>query len=276
VGRGLLADQRVAREHGLGHTLVKGSLGAQALDHAALGEVDGDVLAEVDRSDGEVVAPVVSRRGQHALGGHVPHRPDPIEIGVLREHGGGNLLGVAGEVGPGDALLFDDLDVRVLLGDRRLESVVALLGDEEVRLVEQDPDLALAAQLLGHQVGRGDTVAVVVGRDDAHVVVARSEPVRDVVHEHELHTLVRSLTVGGFGGNRVGRNGDDDVRLLGEHGLDVRDLRLRLEVGVRYGDHLDAHLGELLFQPVNLGVRPVVSAVVEDDRGSRVLRLDLL
>ena len=75
--------------------------------------------------------------------------------------------------------------------------------------------------------------------------------------------------------DRVDRDRDDDVRLLRHHGLDVGDLLLRLEAGVGDGDDLDAHLGELGLQALDLGVRPVVAAVVQDERGLGVHALDL-
>ena len=126
-------------------------------------------------------------------------------------------------------LLLDDLDVGIVLFDRRLEGIVALAGDKEVGGVVDDADLTFAAERLGHEVRGGDAVSVVVRRDDADVVLAGREPLRHVVHEDELHTLVGSLPVGRGGGDRVGRDRDDDVRVAGKDRLDVRDLRLRLE-----------------------------------------------
>ena len=38
--------------------------------------------------------------------------------------------------------------------DRLLEAVIALLGDEEVRGMEDEADLAFAAERLGHQMAR--------------------------------------------------------------------------------------------------------------------------
>ena len=89
----------------------------------------------------------------------------PLRLGLEVSMRRGHLVGVAGEVRPADALLGDDLDVGIVLGDRLLEGVVALLGDEEVGGVEDQADIALAAERLRHQVRRGDAVAVVVGGD---------------------------------------------------------------------------------------------------------------
>ena len=139
----------------------------------------------------------------------------PLMLGWATSSGACRLLGVAGEVGSADALLGDDLDVRIVLGDRLLDGVVALLGDEEVGGVEDKSDIALAAERLGHQVRGGDAVAVIVGRDRADVVLAGDEALRHIVHEDELDARVGGRLVGGRGGDRVGRDRDDDVRLLG-------------------------------------------------------------
>ena len=63
---------------------------------------------------------------------------------MLGQDCAGRLFGVAREVRTADALLGDDLDVRILLLDRLLEAVVALAGHEEVGGVEDEADLALA------------------------------------------------------------------------------------------------------------------------------------
>ena len=59
------------------------------------------------------------------------------------------------------------------------------------------------------------------------------------------------------------------------HGLDVGDLLLRLEAGVGDGDDLDPHGGELRLQALDLRLRPVIAAVVHDDRRLGVHVLDL-
>ena len=96
----------------------------------------------------------------------------PLMLRMRGQHRASRLLGVAREVGTADALLGDDLDVGIVLGDRLLDSVVALLGDEEVGGVEDQADIALAAERLRHQVRGGDAVAVIVGRDGADIVLA--------------------------------------------------------------------------------------------------------
>ena len=90
-----------------------------------------------------------------------------------------------------------------------------------------------------------------------------------------LTPLSADRLVGGGGGDRVDRDRDDDVGLLGHHGLDVGDLLLRLEAGVGDGDDLDAFGGELRLERGFLRVRPVVAAVVEHERGRRMLGLHL-
>src|SRR5689334_4879270 len=183
VGRRLLAQQAVAGQQRLGDALVVDALGAQALDEAAARHVDRDILAQVDRGDHQVVAAGRARGRDHALGRHVPDRPDALDAAVRGEHRGGCLLGVAREVGPADALLGHDLDVGIVL-ERRLDRLVALPGDVEVGGVVDEADLALAAQRLHQQEGGGDPVAVLVGRDHADVVLAGDEAAGGEVREH--------------------------------------------------------------------------------------------
>src|SRR5690349_1324638 len=135
VGRSLLAQQGARAEPGLGDTLVERHLCPEPDHELVLGQGDGHVLAEVFGGDLEVRATRGARGRHDPLGRHVPDAPDAGEVGVLAEHRIGRPLGVTGEVRAGDALLLHDLDVGVVLGDRLLEALVALLGDEEVRLV---------------------------------------------------------------------------------------------------------------------------------------------
>jgi hypothetical protein len=98
---------------------------------------------------------------------------------------------------------------------------------------------------------------------------------RGEVRQHDLHALVGGRLEGAGGGRRVDRDADDDAGLLRQHGLDVGDLLLGLEAGVGDRDDLDAHGGELGLQGLDLGPRPVVAAVVHDDRRGGVHPLDL-
>jgi hypothetical protein len=194
---------------------------------------------------------------------------------VSRQHVAGHALRVRGEVGPADALLLDEVDPGVVLLDRLLEGVVALAGDEEVRVVEDDAHGAAAVEPFGHQVRGRHAVAEVVGRRDAHVVVAVLHTRRDVVHEDELHALRGRTLVRARGRHGIRGDRDDDVGLVGEHGRQVGDLPLDVEAGVGDGDDVDAHLGELRPQAGDLRPRPVVAAVVHDDRRGGVHRPDL-
>ncbi len=94
-----------------------------------------------------------ARRRHHSFSRHVPDRPDRVQFGVFGEQRACRLLRVAGEVRAADTLLAEDLDVRIVLGDRLLKAVIALLGDKEVSGMENKSDLAFAAERPGHQVG---------------------------------------------------------------------------------------------------------------------------
>ena len=83
----------------------------------------------------------------------------------------------------GEALLGDDLDIRVLGPDRLLEGAVALVGDVEIGVVEEVADLALAADRRGHGVGRLLAHLVEVVGDDRDVVLALHVALRCVVDE---------------------------------------------------------------------------------------------
>jgi hypothetical protein len=147
--------------------------------------------------------------------------------------------------------------------------------DEEVGVVEDDADLALPSQPVGHEVRRNHPVPEVVGRHHADVVFALLEAVRHVVHEDQLDTVFGHRFVGIRGGDGVGGDRHDDVRVSGLYGLQVRDLLAGIEVHVGGGDGLDVHLLELGLQAVYLGPGPVVAPVVHDDRGRRVHPPDL-
>ncbi len=275
VRRGLLAEQRLRSEPRLGHSLVERALRAEAHHELVLGESDGDVLAEVLGSHLEVVATGGPGGGEDPLRRDVPHCPHPGQVRVLAQDRVRRGLSVAGEVRSRDALLCRDLDVGVRLLHRRLEALVPLLRHEEIRLVVDEADFSLAPKGLRHQVCGDDAVAVVVGRDDRDVVAPRGHSLRRVVHEDQLDAgLGRGLVRTGRR-DRVGGERDDDVRVFRHDRLDVGDLLVRLEVGIRHGDDLDTELGELVLQAGYLGDRPVVAAVVHGDGGLRPHTLDL-
>ena len=107
----------------------------------------------------------------------------PSRSGFLQQQRAGDLLG-AGRIG--DALLGDDLDVGIVLLDRRLEGVVALVGDVVVGVVEDPGDLALAADRLGQRVGRLLAHLEEVVGDDRRIVLALLVARRQVGQEDEL------------------------------------------------------------------------------------------
>ena len=250
-------------------------LSAQTHDELILGQRDRGIGPQILGGDLQVSSPGRPGRRHDTLGRHIPDSPHAREVGVLAEHGVGHLLGIAGEIGTGDSLGLDDLHAGIVLGDCLCEALIALFGDEEVGLVIDDTDLPRAAEGLSEQVGRNHTVAVVVGRDDRLIVLARHESVGDVVHEDELHSGFRCPLVGRSRGHGVGRDGDDDVGFFRQHGLDVRHLLTRAEVGIGDSNHVDAQPRKLCFQPIHLGSRPVIARVVHHDGCRSPLGLDL-
>ena len=87
-----------------------------------------------------------------------------------------------------------------------------------------------------------------------------------VVHVDQLDAALGRLAVGVGGGNRVGRNGNDDLWVAAQHGLEIGDLLLGIEAGVGDGHHLDAHRVELGLEPCDLRIRPGVAGVVHQNR----------
>ena len=47
------------------------------------------------------------------------------------------------------------------------------------------------------------------------------------------------------------------------------------ESRVGHGDHFNAHLGELVFEAIDLRVAPIVAAVMQHNRGGRLHAFDL-
>jgi hypothetical protein len=80
-----------------------------------------------------------------------------------------------------------------------------------------------------------------------------------------MHTLFGGLPVRRGSGDWICRDRDYDAWVAGEDRLDVRNLRLWLEVGIGFGDDLNPHLPKLLAQTSDLRRGPVVTAVVHDD-----------
>ena len=123
----------------------------------------------------------------------------------------------------GHALLGDDLHVRIVGLDRRLEGAVALVGHVEVGVVEDVADLALAAERRGHRVRRLLAHLEQVVRDDR-----RRSPCRGRSPPANCRRRRASRRPRAPGGRprrrvvRIDRQREDDRRLLGQHRLDVR------------------------------------------------------
>ena len=140
------------------------------------------------------------------------------------------------------------------LGHRLPEGLGPLAGDVEVGGVRDDADLALLAQRIGHELGGGGAVAVIVGRDDADIVLAGDEALGRVLHEDELHAASRGRAIGRSGGDGINRQREDHIRLVGQQRLDVGRCRAGVEAGIADRDDLHPHGGELGAQPLQLAV----------------------
>ena len=162
----------------------------------------------------------------------------------------------------------------IVLLDRRLEGVVALVGHVVLRVVEDPGDLALAADRGGERVGGLLAHLVEIVGDDADIVLALHVAGRDVRQEDDLHAGLDRRLEGLRRGGRVERQGEDDARVLGEHGLDVAHLLGGIEAGIGGGDDLDAESVELVGRAGGDRVHEVRRGVPEQ-RGRRVHVLDL-
>ena len=142
--------------------------------------------------------------------------------------------------------LGDDLHVGIVVLDRRLEGVVALVGHVVGRVVEDPADLALAAQRLGEHVRRLLAHLEEVVGHDRDVVGALLVVRRHVRQEDELHPRARGLAERLGRGHRVERQRQHHVGAGGQRRLDVGALLGGVEAGVGRHHHRDAGAGELV------------------------------
>ncbi len=136
------------------------------------------------------------------------------------------------------------------------------MSHEKVCRMEDESDLTLALKELCHQESSHHTIAVVVRGYDANILFAGLKPLWDVIHKDQLDPLVGGLLIGGRGGNRIGRNRDDNLRLLGENGFDIGNLLFGLKAGVSHRNYVNAHFRELRLQAGYLRQRPIISRIV--------------
>ena len=174
----------------------------------------------------------------------------------------------AGSAMPG---LSDDLDVGVVLLDRRLEGFVALVGHVVLRVVEDPGDLPLLAHRRGERVGGILAHREEVVGDDRDEVLALLVAGGRVGEEHDLGAGLDRRAEGFRRGGRVERQRQDDARLLGEHGLDVALLLGGIEAGVGGGDDADAEPLELVARSRRHRVHEIGRSVPE--KGGGVLAL---
>src|SRR6202011_5571946 len=104
-----------------------------------------------------------------------------------------------------------------------------------------------------------NTVTIVVCRYDTDIVFSRFESYWDIVHKDELDSFLASVPICCSCGNRVRRDGDNYLRILGQNLLYIGDLLLGSEASISDRDYLDAHFVKLRFEAGNLRLRPVIS-----------------
>ena len=213
-------------------------------------------FAEVDGRDDQVIAAGDAGCGNDAFSRDIPNSPDPIQVRIGSEHGGGSLVRIAGEVRTTDSLFSDNFDVRIVGLHSCFESVIPLLRHEKVGSVIDQPDLAGAIESLRHQVCRGDAVAIIVGRHDADVVPTHFHSRRHVLHEHDFDTGIGSGLVGGCSCGWIGGNRNNNAGFLSHYRFNVGNLFVWFESGVGDGDDLDAHLPKLVSKSLDLRARP--------------------
>ena len=211
------------------------------------------------------------QRREHAERRLGPGDVDAVEVGVLREQRLGDLLAPRRI---GHALLGDDLHVRIVGLDRRLEGTVALVGHVEIGVVVDVADLALAAERRGHRVRRLLAHLEEVVRDHRRIVAAVFEARRRVVDEGELHPGLERRPVDRGGARRVDGQREDDRGVPGQHRLDIRLLARGVEAGVGLRDDLDAEIGELGPRAA-IDRAGVFAHLVPDQGGGVVALLDL-
>ncbi|VGG15365.1 Uncharacterised protein [Klebsiella quasipneumoniae] len=114
-----------------------------------------------------------------------------------------------------------------------------------------------------------DAIAVVVGGHHADVISRCLQPIRLVIHEHQLDAGLRGPLEGMGSRDCIDRDTDDHVRMASQQRFDIGRLLFRLELGISHGNHVDTHSIEGGFQPVNLCLGPVVAGIVHRD-GSRI------
>ncbi|CDN42879.1 hypothetical protein BN871_BZ_00120 [Paenibacillus sp. P22] len=272
IRRCLLAEQRICGQDGLRYALVVRQLGAETLNHAALGDFQGDVRAEIDRGNGEISSACRTGGGHGAFSRDIPYDEHALQLGLLGQHGRSYFLAV---IRACNAAALDDMNIWIRFLDRLLERFGALLRDEEVCVVVDYADVAFFADRFCEDVCGFNAVAVVVGGNDTHIIFAGCKTGGFIVHEDELDALSGRLLVRTRRGYGVDRNADENIWLLGQNRLDIGHLRLGFEVRVRCGDDLNVHLGERILKPFKLSGRPVVSGIVHGNRRRVVAFLDL-
>ena len=270
-GRRRLAEQAVAADRRHGAAELIGLVGDERGDVAVLDHVERDRLGKVERDDLRLGVAGGTERREDALRGLGPGDVDAVEVGVLGQERVGDLFG-AGRIG--DALLRDDLDVGIVLLDRRLEGVVALVGDVVLRVVEDPGDLALLADRRGERVGGLLAHLEEIVGDDADIVLALRVAGRDVRQEHDLDAaldgrLERLADV-------VGSSGRARMTL----GCLASTVSMSLicfaesKPASVVGDHLDAEPGEFILGAGSDRIHEVRRGVPEEG-GCRLHLLDL-
>ena len=137
----------------------------------------------------------------------------------------------------------------------------------------QGCDHALLADGIGENVSGDNAVAVAIG---GHIVLACFEIIGRLIHEHQSDSGFGHLLVCRNGCRSIGRDGDDDVGVLGQHGFDIGNLLVRAEVRIGNGDDLNTELFESGLQTSDLSVVPIIACVVKHQGRLEMGVLDLL
>ena len=174
-------------------------------------------------------------------------------------------------------LLGNDLDVGVEFLETFEEPVVAIRRDVHARCSEQDGELALAAGLPDHRIGRTTTLFDEVGADPSDVVLARRLGREQSIDRHDRHALFLGVVECGVEALAVQRRDDQRVDALIDHSLDVGDLLVEVRLGVR-DDEIDAACFGLVTDRLGLGdterVRLTLGLGEPDRRAGKVDLVD--
>ena len=202
-----------------------------------------------------------------------------LQIGIAGKHAlklRGRLVGVVVvELG------FQNGDVRKLFGHRGLEAFFALVSGGDAGLHVRHEDLARAANRCGQRPCSNLAAQNVVGRNvgQREIAVARAGLVVSGADERVDRDHRNPGVIGFLQGldqlHLVGRRDQDRIRRAGNHGVQNRHLRHRVEVRRALEHQLDAKgIGRRLSATVHRDVK-AVRGQTRDQRDGELLVLRL-